>query len=85
MTRSKLFALTALLAASLLSAPSQGQQQPPAAGARPPAAAPPAGQSPSSGQPGSANKPGNPAHNKAAHQPKGRRRRATARRGRCSW
>ena len=45
MTRSKLFALTALLAASLLSAPSQGQQQqPPAAGARPPAAAPPAGQ-----------------------------------------
>ena len=52
MTRSKLFALTALLAASLLSAPSQGQQQPPAAGARPPAAAPPAGQSPSSGQPG---------------------------------
>ena len=53
MTRSTLFALTALLAASLLSAPSQGQQQPPAAGARPPAAAPPAGQSPSSGQPGS--------------------------------
>ncbi|HEY2612863.1 MAG TPA: hypothetical protein VGI94_18795, partial [Reyranella sp.] len=53
MTRSKLFVLTALLAASLLSAPSQGQQQPPAAGARPPAAAPPAGQSPSSGQPGS--------------------------------
>ena len=40
MTRSTLFALAALLSASLLSAPSQGQQQPPAPGARPPAAAP---------------------------------------------
>jgi hypothetical protein len=51
MTRSTLFAIAALLAASLLSAPSQGQQpqpQPPAAGARPPAAAP---QTPPAGQP----------------------------------
>ena len=53
MTRSTLFALAALLSASLLSAPSQGQQQPPAAGARPPAAAPQAGQPPTTyGQPG---------------------------------
>ena len=53
MTRSKLFALASLLAATLLSAPSQGQQppaaggQPPAAGARPPAA----GQPPQGAQP----------------------------------
>ena len=39
MTRSKLFALASLLAATMLSAPaSHGQQQPPAAGGQPPAA-----------------------------------------------
>jgi hypothetical protein len=52
MTRSKLFALASLLAATMLSAPA-APQQPPAAGARPPAAAtpPPAGQQPQAGQP----------------------------------
>ncbi|MEA2806414.1 MAG: hypothetical protein QOJ17_555, partial [Rhodospirillaceae bacterium] len=40
MTRSKLFALACLLAATMLSAPA-APQQPPAAGARPPAAATP--------------------------------------------
>ena len=67
MTRSTLFALTALLAASLLSAPSQGQQQPPAAGARPPAAAPPAGQPPAYGQPGG-QQAGQPAGQPGAQQ-----------------
>ena len=42
MTRSKLFALATLLAATMLSAPAAPQQPPPAAGARPPAAATPA-------------------------------------------
>jgi hypothetical protein len=53
MTRSKLFALATLLAATMLSAPAAPQQPPPAAGARPPAAAPPApaGQQPQAGQP----------------------------------
>jgi hypothetical protein len=51
MTRSKLFILATLLSACLLSAPSQAQQQPPAAGARPPAAAPQAAQPPAYGQP----------------------------------
>ena len=52
MTRSKLFALATLLAASLLSAPAAPQQPPPAAGARPPAAPPAAaGQQPQAGQP----------------------------------
>jgi hypothetical protein len=59
MTRSRLFALASLLAAALLSAPSQGQQppaagaQPPATGARPPAAGQPA-------QPGQSAQPGQP-------------------------
>jgi hypothetical protein len=48
MTRSKLFALASLLAATLLSAPAFAQQ-PPAAPARP-AASPPAGQQPQAGQ-----------------------------------
>src|SRR3979490_1608600 len=55
MTRSKLFALATLLAATMLSAPAAPQQPPPAAGARPPAATPPApaGQQPQAGpQPG---------------------------------
>jgi hypothetical protein len=47
MTRSKLFALVTLLAATMLSAPAAPQQPPPAAGARPPATTPaPAGQQP---------------------------------------
>jgi hypothetical protein len=55
MTRSKLFALASLLAATLLSAPaSHSQQPPPAAGARPPAAGQPsqAGQPPQGAQQG---------------------------------
>ncbi|HEV3492039.1 MAG TPA: hypothetical protein VG224_15610, partial [Reyranella sp.] len=58
MTRSKLFALATLLAATLLSAPAAPQQPPPAAGARPPAAAtPPAGQQPQAGQQQGAQQP----------------------------
>ena len=53
MTRSKLFALATLLAATMLSAPAGSQQPPAAGGVRPPAAgAPPqAGQQPQAGQP----------------------------------
>ncbi|HEX9557044.1 MAG TPA: hypothetical protein VF991_11140, partial [Reyranella sp.] len=53
MTRSKLFALACLLAATMLSAPSQGQQQPTAPGAQPPAAGarPPAAGAPAQGGP----------------------------------
>jgi hypothetical protein len=65
MTRSKLFALATLLAATMLSAPAAPQQPPPAAGARPPAAATPpqAGQQapagqPQAGQPQGAQQPG---------------------------
>ena len=60
MTRSKLFALATLLAATLLSAPAAPQQPPPAAGARPPAAATPApaGQPPQAGQQQGAQQPG---------------------------
>ena len=61
MTRSKLFALATLLAATMLSAPAAPQQPPPAAGARPPAAAtPPAGQQPQAGQQQGAPQPGAP-------------------------
>lgn len=62
MTRSKLFALATLLAATLLSAPAAPQQPPPAAGARPPAAAPPpqAGQQPGAQQPGGPSAEGPP-------------------------
>jgi len=84
MTRSKLFALTALLAASLLGAPhraSSNRRQP--APGRPRPRRRPDNRRPLANR--AANKPGNPAHNKAAHQPKGRRRRATVHRGRCSW
>jgi hypothetical protein len=71
MTRSKLFALATLLAATMLSAPAAPQQPPPAAGARPPAAATPApaGQPPQAGQQQGAQQAGGPSQPEGTEGP----------------